>query len=458
MRIPALAAALMLVVLVTGPAVAGAETLRRDVAKALKLRTASERATALDRAVGSDASADAGRAVLDLVLPRDEQQIVLDVAVRSVARVEDPAILEDLRRAAGSGPLLERVRAIEVLGKSRAPGAADVLVPLAADASPAVRAAALTALGATGDAARAVSIAPALSDDEWIVRSAAVASLARLEARDQVPLLCWAMRRETGRLVDDIAGALAAITGKRFGPDAAAYERWWASQEKDQEKRGDTAAGPWKAPDASFLSPHFESRSRRVLFILSTSDSMKDEVPAATSDHARKVLAAVGEDLAKDLDDAKTKLDVARVHLRSMIRSLADDVLFDVLVYSASPDFAFGELTRADASSRKRAEARVARISPGGQGNLHGALLRALDPKARDPLAVTDGPDTIVLFSDGTLDAPGSTDDTEVAGVVRRANAVRQVRFVTFAVGLSETELLDRLAAGPPAGLFLSLP
>jgi hypothetical protein len=263
------------------------------------------------------------------------------------------------------------------------------------------------------------------------------------------------MRAAEGRLVDDCSVALAGITGQRFGPHPERYEEWWRKEEKKELPPG----AAWTAPPRSFESLVVVTRSRRILFILSTADTMKDPVSgAADADEMVNTVKIAGQDLADDLKAAKTKLDVARVHLRAMIRTLKDGVEFDVMTYSGSPSFAFGKLTAADASSRKRAESRVASLSPGGPANLHGALVRAFDPRAKDPLGADDGPDTIVLFTDGVLAEPGSKDTVEVAASAIRWNAVRQIRFLVVSTGQAADDVTGRLAAGPPEGANSHVP
>lgn len=430
------------------------ENLRRDVQRALKLRTPGEQATALGRAFDGHDSADAAKIALDLVFDAEVPQLALDAAMLAVARMEAEPVVGALREAAGSGLLLRRLRAIEAMGRSGAPGSAGALLPIASDPLAPVRAAAVTALGRKDDAA-VPTVEAALADPAFTVRSAAIGSLSRLGARRSVPALCDAMRSSDGRLVDDCAIALRNLTGQRFGADPARYEAWWAKEEK-KELPG---AADWKAPPLSFDSPVVATRSRRILFLLSTSETMKGPVSGAAADET--VLASVraaGADLADDLVAAKTKLDVARVHLRAILRSLKDGVEFDVAAYSGSPTFAFGKLTAADGGSRRKAEGRIASLSPGGPSNLHGAVVRAFDPRGKDPYAVDDGPDTVILFSDGALEEPGSEDPTEVAASAMRWNAVRQIRFLVVAVGQSDDAVLGRLASGPPEGASLSLP
>jgi hypothetical protein len=448
-------AVVVLAAAVASAAPTSPETLRRDVRRALELHKPGERASAVQRAFEGQDSPDAAQVAVDEIFGGDEAQIVLEAAMLAVTHMKTATVVGALRKGSESTSTLRRIRSIEALGRSQATGAVGVLLPLLGDADATIRAAAATAVGRTGDATAAGNLEPLLVDAAWNVRSAAIASLARLRSKTSVPALAAAMRKSDGRLVDDCLFALVDVTGQRFGPDPDRYEAWFAKQQGNPE----SAPGSWQAPPFSFKSLRLGTRSKRILFVLSTSDTMKDSVGDASGDaQLAASIAETGADLAADLKAAKTKLDVARVHLRAMLRTLRDDVSFDVMVYSASPSFAFGKPTVADAMAKKRAETRIASLSPGGQGNLHGALVRAFETKAKDPYATEDGPDTVVLFTDGALSAPGSTDATEVTGAVARWEAVRQIRFVVFATGQCDDGVIGRLAAGPPEGATRSLP
>lgn len=434
-----------------GPSV---ETLRREVQRALKINAQGEQASAVAKAFDGHDSAAAAEVAIGLVFDREIPQRTLEAAMLAVARMQDPGVVPALRRAAEEGTPVERVRAVEALGRSEASGSAGSLVALSVDPAPWMRTAVATALGRK-DEAVASAAEDLLADPVWTVRSAAIATLSRLRVQRAVPALCRAMRASEGRLVDDCVMALRTITGERFGADPARYEGWFAQQ----EGKAPTAAPDWSAPAGSLRSPLLFTRSRRILFMLSTAETMKDPVSgAAGDDSVAKAVAAAGADLLDDLKAAKTKLDAARVHLRAMLRTLEDGVEFDVLVYSGSPTFAFGGMTAADASTRRKAETRIASLSPGGRANLHGALVRAFDPHGKDPMFAREGPDTIVLFTDGALEEPGSEDATEVAGAAVRWNAVRQIRFLVIAVGQTEPSVVGRLAAGPPEGGTASVP
>ena len=423
---------------------------RRDVQRALAIKDVRDRTNTLQDALRGTDSAAAADAVIDLVLDEDAPQMVLGVGIRALGNMTSGAAQGAMSQSLPRASRFRGVLVAEALGRCNTAAARAQLESMARSDDVRLRAAAVTALGDGGAPETYTALVEALGDPEWTVRSAAARGLRALGDPRAIPVLTARLRKEDGRLLDDLSDALAQLTGKRYGPDPDAYDRL----------AGGTVAEPgWQAPPPSFQTPLFETRSRRVLFVISTAETMKDPVHGAAADGGVLAgVARVGQDLADDLSDAKTKLDVARVHLRTMIRSLADGVEFDVMSYSASPVFAFGQLTRADDASRRKAEARFARLSPGGAPDLSAALHRIFDPRAKDPLDAPDGPDTVVLITDGTLPTKGMNDRTEVGPREARWNRARQIRFVVVTVGQSEPGVVGLLAGGPPPGLWLSVP
>ncbi|MCG3134424.1 MAG: hypothetical protein HMLKMBBP_01730 [Planctomycetes bacterium] len=436
----------------TGPTAEAAD-VRTAVQRAMTKKDPKDRAMELQRVLEGADGDDAARAVAELVFREDEPQVVLDVGVIALARMQAPDAFG--AAAASSRTHLQRALLAEALGRTDVPGSLLPLLEMARSTLPQARTAAINALAERSDAGRVEDLMVALTDPHAPVRSAAMRGLAMCGDRRAVAPLAAAMRRESGRLVDDAAMALSSITGKRFGADPRAWER---------EAGGTASSGPeWTPPPPAFRSPLFSTRSRRILFVLSVADTMKDPVSAPAPDSDVVVaVAKAGDDLADALRNAKTKMDAARTHLRAMLRTLEDGVRFDVMTYGASPTFAFGELTPADDASRKKAEARIRSLSPGGPGDIHEALLRIFDPRAKAPFengAGDDaGPDTVVFLSDGTLPATGMRDRTEIAPRAVRWNRVRQIRFLVAAAGQAEMSELGMLAGGPPLGALVGVP
>jgi len=443
------------VALLCGAAVRPPASVAQAIAKALHEKNDRERAVLLERALRGADSLAAAEAVFTRLLPRARTAVDTEIGIHALSKMHDPEAVAAIGAAALSPGPLRQLAGIEALGRSDAAGASSALLTVAANGSGPMRAAAVTALGERHEERQDTVLTAALGDPDWRVRSAAIWALARQGREDAVPAIAARMRVETGRLVDDCADALAQLTGSRLGARPGAYVRAWAA--RNGKPAPETPA--WEAPSLSIDAPLLVSRSRRVLIVLSTGESMKVAVsPAPLSPAARVSLLAAGEDLAADYDRAKTKMDLARVHAIAMLRSLRDGTRFDVAVYAGSPTFAFGEFVEASARTRKKAETRIARLSPGGGGNLSGMLLRAFDAKAKDPVFADGGPDMIVLFSDGRLASPGITDRNQVVMALRRWNRVRQIRFVVVSLQPSDDSVLGPLVAGPPVGVALRLP
>ncbi len=441
--------------------------MARAIVSAARERDDRQRAFLLERAVDGAATADDAEAILTRLLPNARTAVDTEIGVVALSRIEDfDAVVRIATVARESTELPRRVEAIEALGRSDAAAVDELLGQLASDPDARIRSAVITSLGERKALANEIAATAALDDDDWRVRSAAIWGLARggweppdsgsTSEFDIVPALIGRLRRERGRLVDDCSAALAMLLGKRFGAQPEEYGRLWAERTgRAWETPGDVPEPPLPTMQSALLT----TRSRNVLFVLYTGESMKEEIqPPRLSESVRALLAGAGDDLPALHDAAKTKLDLARVHLISMLRGLADDTLFDVAVYAGSPTFAFGRPTPADARSRKRAEGRIASLSPGGGGNLGEMLVRAFDPKGKDPLGYEGGPDTVILFSDGRLAAPGSTDRNQVTMALRRWNRVRQIRFLVVGISPTDDSVLSPLAAGPPAGVQRRIP
>ena len=447
-----LAALLLLVPMTAEPAFAelSPAALRKALKRGLKEKDPRQRGRQLEEALAGADSASAADAVISMLLSGKRTQVVVTIGVLSLSRMRSNEALASVAAAASKGKLPRRTRCIEALGRSRHPHAAKALARLMLDPDPRIRTAAARSIGERRSEI-VDELAIFLEDPEWTVRSAVIAAMRRSDDREAIPLLCRQLRTEqVGRLFDDLAGALGAITGENYGPDPAAYERWMAAQ------RGkEVTAAEFDAPGPTLRSPYFATRSRRILFVLSTSETMRDKLTnPQRPDRVEEFVLLAGPDLSDELDRAKTKLDVAQVHLRAMLRGLADGVEFDVMVYSGSPTYIFGELTAANDKTRAKAETRIKSLSAGGGGNLEGALVRTFDRRAKDPLGVRGGPDTVVLLSDGSLDSPGSEDPLEVAPRARRWQRVRQIRFLVLGVGQYDDSVLRMLSAGPPYGVL----
>ena len=126
-------------------------------------------------------------------------------------------VLIDLLRTKGLDPLL-RLEVIAALASTRATGAFDVLLPLAQDPVPAVRAAALTGLRAVDPLSYTVMLSGLDPDPDWRVRSAIASSLSALERDAAEPRLIAMLKDSDLRVIPAVLSSLVTIKAERLGP------------------------------------------------------------------------------------------------------------------------------------------------------------------------------------------------------------------------------------------------
>ncbi len=105
----------------------------------------------------------------------------------------DLGLVEKTAKDVKSGDTRSRWVAIRVLGKVGGPRARQLLVDLANDPEPAIRAAALQAMGDTGDRSLSDTVVGALTDPAVIVRAGAAASLCAIGGGEAVEPLSRAL-------------------------------------------------------------------------------------------------------------------------------------------------------------------------------------------------------------------------------------------------------------------------
>jgi Ca-activated chloride channel family protein len=153
--------------------------------------------------------------------------------------------------------------------------------------------------------------------------------------------------------------------------------------------------------------------SKDIVFVLDTSGSMAEE----------------------------GKMEKARSALLFGIRNLRDEDRFNVISFAGEEHLMEANLTRADASGKKRGEEFVKKFTPTGGTNINDALRAALRQ-----FDSSDRPKMLVFMTDG-LPTVG---ESNVEKIIHNAKEIKveDLRLFTFGVGYDvNTRLLDRLAA-----------
>jgi Ca-activated chloride channel family protein len=139
---------------------------------------------------------------------------------------------------------------------------------------------------------------------------------------------------------------------------------------------------------------------------------------------------------------AGKKIEQARKALTSVLNNLADDDLFNIVVYDDRAESFKPELQRYGSSSRAEAERFVDNIREGGSTNIDAALKMALG-MVRD----SSRPSYVLFLTDG-LPTAGETRELTIADSCREANG-RRARIFCFGVGYDvNARLLDRISGG----------
>jgi HEAT repeat protein len=386
---------------------------------------------------------------------RSEDERRVEEALRAaLLGFRDPKALEWLAGSGIRGAKEPGVRAAvaEALGRSGSadPALAKALRGALRDREPVVREAALAALARlrAKELETLQDLGRALDDPRWTVRLQAARRLAELAVPESVDLVLARMPREEGRARRGMADLLAAMTGQRFGVEPEGWVHWWrenraayATGEKSltPPKGGGTpAAAEPAAPDrgASFYGITVESR--RVLFVVDISGSMRE--------------AGVAE--------GSTKEEEAKKELLRCIRSLGPGSAFGVFAFCDTVQKWKPGILRVSDEARKEAAAWIDALSSANSTNTYAALEEGFRISVADPrndMGEDYGlfPDTIFLLTDGAPttpegkheDAKGVPEWQKVLDGVRSWN--REGRVVVHAVGVGlqiNAAFLRRLA------------
>jgi len=243
-----------------------------------------------------------------------------------------------------------------------------------------------------------------VNDPDWRVRAAAIASIRKSPSDEGVGFLITRMKKEKGRLEDDIVQTLTAITGQKLKwPEQ--WEGWWNGVGKHIPPKGATTAQVTEIKKRKEKSNQFygiNTRSQRICFIIDMSGSMK---------HKTEELKQKGPITGKKNTDTavagKTRWEVARNELKRAVQNLNSKAYFSIILFNHSVQPWRSEMVNATPANKKAASEFLDKVGPRGATYTLGALREGFslgDVKdAKEKKKQKDGPrvDTIFLLSDG---------------------------------------------------------
>jgi len=339
--------------------------------------------------------------------------------------------LAALARGMGDSDFAYRIRCAELLARLKGEKA-DALYgqALAKEADPLVLAELIRLRARRGGETVFELLGQRLDDPNWPVRAAVIRELSRIPKRESVDLLVARLAKEDGRLRDDIAEALRALTGQNFLPEPDPWRIWWeknrdAWRPPQQPTAGDEPAAGQEKGVVYFYG--IRSSSKRVVFCLDVSGSMDFPLDGQGG-------------------SGSPRIEKAKQELVQALSGLPDDAQFTIVVYSTDVRTWKGSLQ--EASPRNKASARkfVEDLKPDGATNIFDALVTALEIAAPPARNREPGADTIFFLTDGLPTHGRIIQPHQILDEITRRNRVLGVAIHT--VGVSKEQ---------GAGLLLNL-
>ncbi len=401
---------------------------------------------AAGRALGrmkSDESLAAMDAALGSGNAKAKQAALLGFA--AVTRSYPPAIPRILPFLRSGDEEARRAAILAVQGQQSAEGA-KALVPLLSDSVPALRVIAATALGSLRSRDGVAGLCEALGASDWSLQKAAGEALGKIRAKESIEPLLDRFEKEEGLMVEVLQKALVAVTGQDFSFNAENWRKWWTKfgagfvVPTDEE----VAAAKAKAEKAleGYATPdkrkyhNIETLSRKMLFVIDISGSMRDKIVLPPD--------ATAEQQAEYPD--RMKMEIAKKATIDFLATVDGNVYFNIITFAGKVDMWRDNLV--SGSQRTTAIKHVAKLKAlepstggrkgGGGGeeqktNTYAALMAAFgqaeaavpDWKARTKV------DTIFLVTDGL---PTTGEIVEVPKLIREITEINKSRGIVIHV------------------------
>ena len=360
---------------------------------------------------------------------------------------------------------------------------APAVATLCADPEPAVRCEALETLAKVKSELVVPHAIQSLKDDVWQVRTSALYALTRVRHADAVePLIAQLSIPENGRLLPEIAEALANLTGKEFGVEAGKWQQWWAESKtgfvlpseegvaflraKREAKTGSSRTVDYHKSGVVDYNG-IKTLSRSILFVIDCSGSME-------------ALVTEKERFEAGNYPSYTRMEICKTELQRTIDGLEPYVNFNILSFATDIKPWKDKLVGANILNKSSAKSWVGNLvaiggaskedlasagligSAGldkGKTNTYGALMAALNApggaRTGDKSYVVDV-DTIFFLSDGRPTVGGFVDTDDILREVKAVNELRKVVIHTIAIGEFEKTFMRRIAE-ENGGVFVDL-
>ncbi len=360
--------------------------------------------------------------------------VVLAAFAAGIAKFTDADALTSLERGVGTPKDFARRALFEGLLRNEKTDAVDLGRKALKDGDAGVRLVALEALAGRKVAGTLEFGVKGLKERGWPHRQAAARLLQALGDLRAVAPLVDAMAGEEGRLIEVYAEALRAITKAEIGPFPDVWRQWYDDNKARLGELGVKGATPRKAREGAGQGIDYygiETRSRRIVFLIDVSGSMKDPIGSTNQD-------VTGQ--AEDTYNGR-KVDIAKRVLKQAIRNLPEEARFDFVIFNHAVRIFEPNLVPATQDNKNKAYLMINDLEASGATFTYGALEKAfhlagrgVTDKAYDP-----GVDTIFVLSDGApttddVDNAQPMDAQKILSAVREWNALSRISIHTIAI------------------------
>lgn len=354
---------------------------------------------------------------------------VREHAIRGLVACRPDGVLELLAGLLLHEDPVTRADAAWALGQccGLTPAAEEKLIALARDASLSIRLNATRALVGAATAAGRAALAERLRDDFWSIRAAAVGALETQRRPEALAPLIEQLERDDSRVRDDIARALARLTGVDLGTNAQAWRGWLAEQAADyalpslveaeaelrraelaRESSRETVAGYHGIP----LPPG------GIVFVLDVSGSMNEVWDDAGTERV-------------------TRYEHFAAALKQAVAALRPEDRFTIVLFAERPYYWRAGLVDAGPAEKDDARSFLDATTAFGGTNIFDAVAGAMR---------LDGAQTIYLLTDGDPTV-GVTNTTTIVQRIARTNRDLGITLHTIAAGEASGNFLADLAA-----------
>ncbi len=363
---------------------------------------------------------------------------VLDAFRTALRKYQDTKALSTLSSEARR---LKSWRALETAAEGIAsnPGGSEAGIRLAKEKDERVAAAVLRGLKGKKEDVVFKFAVECLKSPSWPVRLGAAGVMEGVNHPRVIPPLIEALAKEEGRLRDDICDALRRLTSQNFDADPEQWRLWWVENKAEMDGAGPGSAlfGAFKgkgSPPEKKSVYGIESRSRRILFIIDVSGSMKEVLQSS-----KGTPTGLNPEEYEDLN--ATKIDIAKKELKRAVRSLEPEAWFNIIAFQTHIIRWKDTMVKGDMTTKNEAYAFVRDMEAAGGTWAYGAFEEAFHlggigavDKNYDPAV-----DTIYFISDGAptdnnMDTPELQDPEVILAAVREWNKVGKVVIHAIAI------------------------